>query len=140
MKKAFWIAGLSALFLVVGYVCIAYYPYVFAKTVSGRILRVEPVAPAVQAIVTSSPGGGNNAGSTQSNLPAQVFSFAVAIRDEKGEIHTSSTEDRQWAVAQAGQCVKATFFPYAPWKFEKSGTFHGARLEKLYDCPPSLLK
>jgi hypothetical protein len=66
----------------------------------------------------------------------QIFSFGVAIRDSKGEIHTASSEDRQWAVAQAGQCVEAKYFPYAPWELSNAGTYHGARLIRLFDCPP----
>jgi hypothetical protein len=63
-----------------------------------------------------------------------MFSFAIAIRDQKGTIHTASAEDRQWAVVEKGQCVEAKFFPYPPWNLDKSGTFFGARLLKLYDC------
>ena len=60
---------------------------------------------------------------------------AVAIRDGKsGEVMTASAEDRQWAVAQPGQCVEARLLRYPPWKLEKAGTFYGARLLKLSDC------
>ncbi len=65
---------------------------------------------------------------------AALFSFAVAIKEKSGEIVTASTEDRQWAVAQIGRCVEAKYYPYPPWNFEKSGTYHDARLLKLYDC------
>lgn len=115
------------LFMGAGYVCVRYYGYIFAKTVKGKIERVEKVSP-VESIITS--GGGV--------VPAsQLFSFAVAVKaDNSNEIHTASSEDRQWAVAREGQCVEAKFFPYAPWQFDKAQTYYGARLVKLWDCQP----
>ncbi len=76
----------------------------------------------------------------QGDLPAsqinpQLYSFAVAIKEPTGEIVTASAEDRQWAVAEAGKCAEAVYYPYPPWKFEKANTYFGARLEKLMDCP-----
>jgi hypothetical protein len=68
---------------------------------------------------------------------AQMYSFAVAIREKKGDIMTSSSEDRQWAVVEKGKCVEAKFFPYPFWQLDKSGTYFGARLLRLYDCPQS---
>lgn len=74
--------------------------------------------------------------SSGAQIPAaQVFSFAVAIRDADGEIVTASSEDRQWAVVEKDQCAEAKYFPYPPWELEKAGTYFGARLLKLYDCP-----
>jgi hypothetical protein len=107
-----------------GYVTIAYYSFIFAKDIQGEIIKVERVNQNETIITGNRPVN-----------PVQMFSFAVAVRDEKGEIHTASSEDRQWAVAQAGQCVKAKFFPYPFWDFEKNRTFFGARLVQLYDCP-----
>jgi hypothetical protein len=124
MRK--WIALLIALLAVgvAGFVSVKFYEYVFAKTVSGEILKVERVTQP-EAVIASGR-----------SIPAeQLFSFGVAIRDGKGEIHTASSEDRQWSVATAGQCVEARFFPYPPWDLEKGGTFHNARLIRLYDCP-----
>jgi len=106
-----------------GFLTVRFYPYIFSKDVNGEIVKVERVSQN-EAIITNGQ-----------NIPAsQMFSFAVAIRDEKGEIFTASSEDRQWAVAQTGQCVEAKFYPYAPWELDKSGTYHGARLLKLSDC------
>ncbi|UOF01870.1 hypothetical protein [Bdellovibrio reynosensis] len=102
----------------------ANYSIIFSKTVIGEITGVERIEVPV-ALVTRS----------DSNITPKMFSFAVGIRDEKtGEIYTSSTEDRQWAVAKAGQCAEAVYLPYPPWDFEKKGTFHGARLIRLFDC------
>lgn len=120
---------LALLFVVIAlgaaaYIGIAYYPYVFAKSVEGEIIKVERVS-TPDAIIASGR-----------QIPAsQMFSFAVAIRGKDGEIHTASSEDRQWAVAQVGQCARARLFPYPPWQLDKGGTYYGARLEKLYDCP-----
>lgn len=126
MKK---IILLAIFLMIVGpltYVSVKYYSFVFAKTVKGEVMRVERVNTA-DAILGSK------------NIPnAQLFSFSIAIRDEKGQIHTASTEDRQWAVVSAGQCAEARFFPYPPWQLEKGSTYFGARLEKLYDCKKPL--
>ena len=109
------------LVLSVGFVCVKYYSYVFAKTIRGQIVNVEKVNPNTTII---------GSGATQS----QLYSFGVAIKDERGEIHTASSEDRQWAVATSGQCAEAKFFPYPPWELDKGGTYHGARLIRLYEC------
>ena len=125
MKKI--ILPFLILLLLVGtfYVVGNYYSFIFSKTIKGEIVRVERVNTA-EAIIASG------------NVPAsQLFSFAVAIRDDQGEIHTSSTEDRQWAVVSVGQCAEAKFFPYPPWKLDKARTYFGARLERLFDCKGS---
>lgn len=105
-----------------GFISIRYFSYVFAKTIKGEVLRVERVNTA-EAIIGSR------------NIPAsQLFSFSIAIRDHDGEIHTASTEDRQWAVVSPGQCAEAKLFRYPPWQMDKGGTYFGARLERLYEC------
>ena len=104
-------------------VTVRFYSYLFSKSVEGEVLRVETVGP-TETIVTNSVAA----------LPKQLFSFAVALRDAKGEIHTGSTEDRQWAVVQVGQCAEAKFLPYPPWVLDKSGTFYGVRLIRLFEC------
>lgn len=126
MKKKLVIATFSLLLLLSGAICANYYSYVFSKRVYGKILRVERV---------SDPGAIIAQGS--SITPSQLYAFAVAIKDQTGQIHTASSEDRQWAVSQPGQCVEARFFPYPPWQLDKSGTYFGARLLKLSDCPDS---
>ncbi len=107
-----------------GFVGVKYYSFVFAKTIRGELTGVERVNEN-QAIIA-----------TGSAVPSsQMFSFAIALRDEKGEIHTASSEDRQWAVAKAGQCAEVRIFPYPFWDLQKANTYFGARLERLYDCP-----
>jgi len=106
-----------------GVILFKYWPYLFARTVTGVIADVQRVAMPV-AVVSS-------AGHTSAR---DLFSFAVGVRTDDGEIVTASSEDRQWAVAKAGQCVEAKFFPYPPWQFDKSGTYFGARLLKLHVC------
>ncbi len=98
--------------------------FLFAKTVTGEVLEVERV---IEPTYIGSGGVPSN----------QVFSFAVAIKAEDGEIFTSSSEDRQWAVARKGGCVEAKFYPYPPWEFGKANTYLNARLVRLLECAPS---
>ncbi len=103
----------------------ANYSVIFSKTVVGEITGVERVEIPV-ALVSRS----------DSDITSKVFSFAIGIKDKKtGDIYTASSEDRQWAVAQPGQCAEAVFLPYPPWEFTKKGTYFGARLVRLYECP-----
>ena len=112
-----------------GFIVIRFYSYVFARIVTGEVIAIERVIQP-STVINTSPAAGNN------QIPAsQLFSFAVAIRDKTGEIHTASTEDRQWAVVNKGQCVQAKFLRYPFWEFDKAGTFFGARLERMFDCP-----
>ncbi|KHD87126.1 MAG: hypothetical protein OM95_15975, partial [Bdellovibrio sp. ArHS] len=106
-------------------VVVANYSVIFSKTIVGEITAVERVELPV-ALVTRAEG----------DITSKVFSFAIGIKDQKtGEIFTASSEDRQWAVAQKGQCAQAEFLPYPPWQFTKKDTYFGARLVKLYECP-----
>lgn len=114
------ILGLSlSLFLV-----IQYYGYIFSKNVTGVIDNLQRVD--VNVALLQSAG--------KDSIPNQLFSFAVAIKDNKGEIFTASSEDRRWAVARVGQCVEVRFFPYPFWNLEKSGMYYNAKLVSLRDC------
>ena len=116
--------GLVGLAILV-YVFVDFYPYLFSRHVKGVVTAVEKVN-VPMTILTN----------TGANPSAQVFSFAVAVRDEKTkEIVTASSEDRQWAVVKPNQCAEAQFFPYPPWDLQKWGTYYNARLLKLEDCP-----
>lgn len=128
MRSKFFVFFGIFLFVAVvagGFATFKWYSFIFAKRVRGEIMRVEKVAP--EGAIITTPGA-------KKELPAQFFSFAVAIRDKNGEIHTASSEDRQWAVAEAGQCVEAKFFPFPFWELDKANTYFGARLERLFDC------
>jgi hypothetical protein len=103
---------------------IANYGLVFSKNVIGEIVAVERVNENMAVL------GGRPIDA------AGLFSYAVAIKEREGEIFTASSEDRQWAVAQKGQCAEAKYFPYPPWDFERAGTFHNARLIRLFECAP----
>jgi hypothetical protein len=130
MKKVFF-GFLIVLFLgVVGYALVNYWPYIFARTVKGKIVDVQKVSP--QTLIVGGSGGGSG-GATAT----EMFSFAVGIQEADGEIVTASSEDRQWAVAQPGHCAEAKYYPYPPWDFEKSGTYFGARLIRLNACADS---
>lgn len=122
MKKL--ILSLVALTLAValGFVGVRYYSYLFAKLVTGEVIRVEHVSQ-TEAVIAS-----------RSTPSYQLFSYAIAIRDLQGVIHTASSEDRQWAVVSPGQCARAKFFPYPPWRLDKGNTYFGARLEELREC------
>ena len=133
-KKSLALVVLAVLLGSSAWVCVRFYSFVFAKTIHGEIVRVERVSQGDTIVANYSNATGSNA-TNRGSIPASlVFSFAVAIRNASGEIHTSSSEDRQWAVAQAGQCAEARFFRYPPWDLEKGGTYFGARLIRLQDC------
>lgn len=125
MKKFLYISVSAVGVAVLAFVLVNWYPYIFSVKIDGEIYGVERVE-APLAVLT-----------TQGANPApQVFSYAVAVRDNKtGEIFTASSEDRRWAVVQKGQCAEVKFLPYPPWSLTRSGSYFGARLIRLYDCP-----
>ena len=126
MKKFLYAIILVIILMGSSVAFVRFYSYIFAREVKGVIVNVEkPTAP--MAIV-----GSENA--NQKLAERQLFSYAVAIQVDDGEIVTASTEDRQWAVAEKGKCVVAKFYPYPPWEFDKSGTFFGARLLRMQEC------
>ncbi len=114
----FWIAvGFSFCF----WVFIWNYSFVFKSKVVGEIQAIESLH--VQPLLVAG----------QNSINPQVFSISIAIKDLKSnEIHMASSEDRQWAAAQKGNCVVAAFFPYPPWNLNKGSTNHNARLLKNY--------
>lgn len=113
------------LILIVGvFIFVNYYSFLFARKVKGTIVRVERIDMNVAMMQAEANAAVNT----------RFHSFAVAIKEDTGEIVTSSAEDRQWAVAQEGQCAEAVYYPYPPWQLDKSNTYFGARLEKLTDC------
>lgn len=109
--------------ILAGYITVRFWPYIFAKTIEGQVMKVEKLMDSAAIITRADPSN-------------KIFSFAVAIKDQNtGEILTASTEDRQWAAVQGENlCAKAKFFPYPPWELDKAGTFYGARLLKLWNC------
>jgi len=126
VKTKLALATVIVLFLAGIFVSIQYYSYVFARHVTGEVVAIDRVTQPTTII------GGSG------QLPSsQVFSFAIAVKDLRGEIVTASSEDRQWAVVEKGQCVDAKYFPYPPWELDKAGTYYNARLLRLFDCPGS---
>jgi hypothetical protein len=125
MKRAMWMFLLILVVMMAVFLVVTQYSWVFRKSVEGEILEVERVL-STTAVISN-------------GIPAQAFSFAVAIRKKDGEIVTASGEDRQWAVAKKGMCVDATVDPYPPWNMDKAGTFYNARLLKLMDCHGQLV-
>jgi hypothetical protein len=116
--------GAFALIVLLGIFFTNYYSFIFSRKVKGVIVKVERVEINVALMQTTGTDTVN----------PKLYSFAVAIKEDSGEIVTASAEDRQWAVAQEGQCAEAVYYPYPPWKLDKANTYYGARLDKLMDC------
>lgn len=107
----------------IGYSVIEYYSYIFAKTVIGRIDNVRRVTG-----VTAMFGG------SRSLTEGQLHMFSVSIQQPNGEMITATSEDGQWAIAKAGQCVKARYYPHPPWNLKQAGTYFNARMLSLAKC------
>lgn len=104
------------------WIIMANYSVIFSKTVKGEIVGVERIEIPVALMTRTDADMG------------KVYSFAIGIKTETGEIFTASSEDRQWAVVNRGQCAEAVFLPNPPWELRKKDTYFGARLVKLYEC------
>lgn len=116
LKK--WISILIVLSVIV-WVFVINYSFVFKKRIVGEVVAAEKVI-VPMAVVTSS---------SNTALNPQVFSFSVGVKDRHtGEIYVASSEDRQWAAVNIGNCVIAAYFPYPPWQLSKGNTNHNARL------------
>lgn len=126
MKKTFVTLLIFTLVVATSYALVQFWPYIFAKDIEGQVVRVERLVDPLAVAVMNGKDGPST----------KMFSFAVAVKDQKtGEIFTGSTEDRQWAAVEGeGFCGVARFFPYAPWQFDKAGTYYGVRLLKLWSC------
>lgn len=124
LKQIFYAVLGAIVFVGIGYLGVAYYPYIFAKNVDGVIEKVERVDMNLAVLTPQSAD----------KINPQLHTYAVAIKTKTGEIATASSEDNRWAVAQPGQCVEAKFFPYPPWRIDRYGTYFGARLVKLSVC------
>lgn len=133
MKILKWVLGVFIIFILcIG--VIQYYPYIFSRTVKGVVIDVQKIEMegAILSRLPTRPADGD--------MPF-MHSFAIAVKEASGEIITSSSEDRQWAVVKPGHCVEAKYFPYPPWSLSKSGTYYGARLLMLSECePPAISK
>lgn len=124
MKTKVGLVGLVLLLIGAGFVMVKYYSYVFSKVIVGEVQAVERVTQTTAMV-----------GDVSKLTEAQLYSFAVAIISRKdGEIYTASSEDRQWAVVQKGQCAEVRIYPSPPWALDKAGTYFNARLLKLYAC------
>jgi hypothetical protein len=107
-----------ALFFLAAAGFVEYYHLIFSRTVTGEVISVQRVDAPMAMI------------SRQGEAPpAQVFSFAVAVEDPTNkEILVASSEDRRWATVEKGNCVTARFFPYPPWRLDKTGAYFGAQV------------
>lgn len=122
-----FLKSFAVLAIIVGllWLVLSNYSVIFSKSVNGEVTAIEKVEIPVALMARA-----------ESNINAQVFSFAIGIKDTKsGEIFTAFSDQRQWAVVEKGQCAEAEFLPYPPWELTKRGTYFGARLIRLYECP-----
>lgn len=125
LKTYIKVIVILAVVFVLGWGFVEGYSYIFAKTIEGKIEKVERVQINVALMQNSAADG---------KLNPELYSFAVAIKSADGRIWTASAEDRQWASMKEGTCVTAKFFPYPPWRLDKSGTYFGARLLDAKEC------
>lgn len=125
LKQIFYAVLGALVFVGMGWAIVAYYPYIFAKNITGVVEKVERVD---MNLALLNPQSGEK-------INPQLHTYAVAIKTSTGEIATASSEDNRWAVATPGQCVEAKFLPYPPWNLVRNGTYFGARLVKLSVCP-----
>ena len=118
-----FLKGLLLLLVLIGcgWFLIANWSWVFSKRVKGEIIEVERVTSPTAIFGKATE--------------AQIYSYSVLIKGQDGKLYSSSSEDRQWAVAKIGYCVEALLFRYPPWDFKKGNTYFGARLEQLEICP-----
>lgn len=122
MKTFKIVVVMVVLFVFVAIVAAAvvnYYHIIFARKVTGEVISVQKVDASVD-VIASKPG---------EPLPNKMFSWAVAVEDQiTKEIYVSSSEDRRWATLEKGNCVTAKFFPYPPWRLDRSGAYFDARV------------
>ena len=110
-----------AILIAIGVFVATNYSWVFAKRVSGEVIEIERITQPTAIL-------GNRV------TEEQLHSYAVAIRDVDGNIHTATSEDRQWGIAKKGYCVEAMFYRYPPWDLSKGGTFFNARMDSMREC------
>ena len=127
-KKFSYLLLLVVFVIAVGWIVEHNYSLIFSHTVSGEVVDVQHVNSNVAVL---------NQGTEQNDA---LFSFAVAIRDDKGVILTASSNDRRWAVVKPGFCADVVFYPFPPWDLGNSGTYSNARLVHMRDCPAGLGK
>lgn len=115
------------IFAALTWVFVSYYSIIFSRKVVGVVVDVKHIDTNIALMQVNDPA-------KDKVNPALYSAYAVAIKENSGEIVTASADDRQWAVVQAGNCAEAVYYPYPPWKFEKADTYFGARLVKLTEC------
>lgn len=97
------------------------YKFISQKKFEGDVTACESMAPA--AVVGTGTGA----------RTAAVYSFAVDMNIAgRDDVLTFSSEDRKFANVVKGDKIKVLVFKYAPWDFERAGTYYGGRLLKKY--------
>ncbi len=123
MRKFKFIIGLILLFVFIAVGIAAYVEYyhiLFARTVTGEVISVQKVDASVDVLASTKQG---------ETIGARLFSYAVAVEDPvTREILVASSEDRRWATVEKGNCVTARFFPYPPWRLDRTGAYFNAQV------------
>ena len=82
------------------FICVNYYSYVFARTVVGKVVDVQNVLQATTIIQGMQSG----------KLPGQVFSFAIGIMDDKGEMSPQAAKTGSGPSSKKDNVLKRSFF------------------------------
>lgn len=117
LKK--WLVRIAVI-LVLVWVFVFNWSFLFKKRIMGEVVASEKVIAPLAVLNNSQP------------INPQVFSFSIGIKNDQGQIFMASSEDRQWAAVEKGNCVVAAYFPYPPWRLDKGTTYHNARLLKNF--------
>ena len=99
------------------------YSMMTAKNFTGKVDSNQPI------------GSGNVGWFANRDVREVAFSRAVSIELNSGEFVTFSTVDRQFATVKEGDCITIRVLKYAPWNFEKAGTYYKGRLKRKFRCP-----
>jgi prepilin-type N-terminal cleavage/methylation domain-containing protein len=94
------------------------YKFISQKTFTGKVTACNEMTAGVYG---------------KRGIPSGAFSFAVDM-DVPGEdeVVTFSSEDRKFANVVKGDSIKVRVFKYAPWNFDKAGTYYSGRLLKKF--------
>lgn len=120
-KKGFTLIELLVVMFVIGIISLIVvgvgYKFFSQKTFSGTVTACSEMTAATYG----------------RSVPSGTFSFAIDM-DVPGqdEVLSFSAEDRKFANVVKDDSIKVRVFKYAPWNWDKAGTYYGGRLLKKY--------